>query len=91
MATPVRVSEQFKRALKAKPPDQQQRVKGAVEKLIIEPRRKGTHRVRGAQGVYEFRINGGNRLTFYWDGPTVVLLTNCDHDKTLARPGRKNT
>lgn len=88
MSFAVEFTSQFKRALKAKTPKQQARVEAAVKQLAENPRHNSlrTHRVRGSRGLYEARIDGGNRLTFQWDGSTLVLRTNCDHDKVLNRP-----
>ena len=87
MAQAVVFTEQFKRALKAKTPDERKRVKAAIARLLENPHRKGTHRVRGTVGVWEARINGGNRLTFCRHDGRIVMLNNCHHDRVLKYPG----
>ena len=44
-----------------------------------------THRVWGQPGVFEARLDRGNRLTFHWEGDTIVLRNHCNHD-ILDRP-----
>jgi hypothetical protein len=35
--------------------------------------------VEGNQ-VFEARAGAGDRVTFYWDGPRIVLENHCKHD-----------
>ncbi len=80
--TPVRLTPGFKRAYKKKTAEMRQVLDDAVLQLRKDPRHPGlrTHRVWGRKGVYEARLDKGNRLTFEWDGPTIVLLAHCNHD-----------
>ncbi len=80
--TPIRVTASFKRSYKKKPPEMQAVIDRAVTQLRDNPRHPGlrTHRVWGRHGVYEARLDSGNRMTFHWEGPTVVLRAHCNHD-----------
>ncbi len=80
--TPVRISKRFKKQLQKKPRDMQTAIANAVTQLRADHRHKGlhTHRVQGQPGVFEARIDQANRLTFHWDGDTIVLRNHCNHD-----------
>lgn len=60
----------------------QEAVANAVAQLRTDHRHPGlrTHRVWGKKGVFEARLDAGNRLTFHWDGDTIVLRNHCSHD-----------
>jgi hypothetical protein len=62
-------------------------IRDAVTQLRKDPRHNSlrTHRVWGTPGVYEARLDGGNRLTFHWEADTIVLRKHCSHD-VLKRP-----
>jgi hypothetical protein len=80
--TPVIVTAPFQRKLAKKPKAMQQAILECVRRLRVDPHHPGlrTHRVQGRRGVFEARIDGGNRLTFAWSGDTIVLRTHCNHD-----------
>jgi mRNA interferase RelE/StbE len=80
--TPIRIPAHFRKKLRKKPPEMRSKVLEAVSRLQDDPRHPGlrTHRVWGTPGVFEARLDQGNRLTFHWDGPTLVLRTHCSHD-----------
>lgn len=80
--TPIEVAPRFKRAYKKKTPEMQAVIQAAVVQLRTDHRHNGlrTHRVWGKPGVYEARLDRGNRLTFHWDGGTIVLRNHCNHD-----------
>lgn len=86
--TPVRISKTFKKRLKKKPEEMQDRIARAVTQLRKDPSHPGlrTHRVWGKKGVYEARLDAGNRLTFHWEGDLLVLRSHCNHDEVLRRP-----
>jgi hypothetical protein len=44
-----------------------------------------THPVRGHRGVFEAYVDRANRVTFHYDGATVVMRRHCNHD-ILRRP-----
>lgn len=83
----MRVSPGFKKLYGKKPAAMQATIDKAVTQLRTDPRHNSlhTHRVWGRRAVWEARLDGGNRLTFHWDGPTIVLRTHCNHD-VLERP-----
>ena len=80
--TPVRATPTFKRAYKKKPRAMQDVIDKAVTQLRVDPHHPGlrTHRISGRKSVYEARLDGGNRLTFHWEGPLIVLRAHCNHD-----------
>lgn len=86
--TPVDISDQFARAYKKKPRAMQEMVNTAVTQLRVDWRHPGlhTHPVKGCKGVFEARLNKGNRLTFEWEGDTIVLRNNCNHDILKRKP-----
>ncbi len=85
--TPVEATLAFRRAYKAKPEPMRKAIREAVTQLRRDHTHNGlrTHRIQGAKGVYEARLNGGNRLTFHWRDDTIVLRKHCNHD-ILKRP-----
>jgi len=85
--TPVRITPSFKRAYKRKTREMQCVIDRAVTQLRTDPHHPGlpTHRVWGRKSVFEARLDGGNRLTFHWEGPTIVLRAHCHHD-ILKKP-----
>jgi hypothetical protein len=85
---PWRPTPTFRRRLQGKTPQQQGRVLECIRTLIVDPRYPGlrTRGVQGARGVFEARIDRSLRLTFEWDGDTIVLRNNCRHDETEAHP-----
>jgi putative component of toxin-antitoxin plasmid stabilization module len=85
--TPVRVTPRFKKLYSKKPEEMKTVIDGAVTQLRVDPRHNGlhTHRVWGAKGVWEARLDKGNRLTFHWDGDTIVLRAHCNHE-ILKKP-----
>jgi hypothetical protein len=85
--TPVEISSRFRKQLRKKPAAMQEAIAEAVTQLRKDYRHPGlrTHRVWGQAGVYEARLDAGNRLTFHWDADTIVLRAHCNHD-ILNRP-----
>lgn len=84
----IKIAPAFKRQLKKKPPDAKKRVANAVTQLRVDPTHNSlrTHPVKKKAGVFEARLDKGGRLTFHWDGSTIVLRANCSHDAVLRRP-----
>jgi mRNA interferase RelE/StbE len=59
-----------------------------IRQLRTDPRHPSlrTKKMKGTtEDVYEVRIDQGNRLTFHWEGGTIVLRNHCNHD-ILRRP-----
>ncbi len=80
--TPVLIDKAFRRRLKKKSPEMQLAISEAVTRLRTDWRHSGlrTHHVQGTRGIYEARLDRGNRLTFHWDDDTIVLRNHCNHD-----------
>lgn len=81
------MDEKFKKRLSKKPAPLQAAILATIEKLGDDPHRPGlrTSALSGFPGVFYARIDRGNRLTFEWDGDTIVLRNHCNHD-ILATP-----
>lgn len=75
------IPPQFKKVLSKKPAQLQAAILECVQRLGDNPRHPSlkTHRVRGARGVFEAYVDMANRVTFEWDGDTIVLRNNCNH------------
>ncbi len=84
----LRPTKTFKKAFKKKTPDQQGVIERALKLLAEDPRHNSlhTHRIRSVDGVWGARATQGNRITFEWDGDTIVLRNNCSHDEALRKP-----
>lgn len=80
--TPISTEPRWRRAYKKKPKAMQAVIDAAVLKLRIDPRDPslGTHRIWSAKGVWAADLDRGNRITFHWDGDTIVLRNHCNHD-----------
>jgi hypothetical protein len=80
--TPIETSPGFRRAYKRKPEPMRAAIKATIKQLRTDSRHPGlhTHKVQGAIGVWEAYVDGANRLTFHWEGDTIVLRNHCNHD-----------
>jgi hypothetical protein len=86
---PIVIPDQFKELVDSK----QAPLAGAIAKCVAllgeNPRHPGlqTHPVRGTRNpkVFEAYVDMKNRVTFHWDGDTIVLRNNCHHD-IIKRP-----
>lgn len=87
MAYRLRASKRFKKARAQKTASDRAEVDRALRLLAANPRHNGlhTHKVQGAVGVWESRIDQANRLTWNYDGDVIVLRMSCRHD-ILKRP-----
>lgn len=85
--TPVEIDKAFKKRLANKTPAMQSAILEAVKRLREDPRHPGlhTHRIKGRPGVFGARLDKGNRLTFRWEGSTIVLLNHCNHQQVLGK------
>ncbi len=78
------VPDQFKELVERKQPP----LAGAIVKCVAllgeNPRHPSlqTHPVRGTRNpkVFEAYVDMKNRVTFHWEGDTIVLRNNCHHD-----------
>lgn len=86
---PLTIPEEFTKALDAKEPKLAGAITRCVQKLGQNPRIPGlqTHPVQGTRDpkVFEAYVDLKNRVTWYWEGETIVLLAHCNHD-ILKRP-----
>jgi hypothetical protein len=86
---PLRIPEVFTAALDAKEAELAGAIARCVHKLGANPRSPGlqTHPVQGTRNpkVFEAYVDKKNRVTWHWDGGTIVLLAHCNHD-ILKRP-----
>jgi hypothetical protein len=64
-----------------KPPALRAAILECVRQLGLNPRHPSlqTHKVKGTPGVFEAYVDKANRVTFEWDGGTIVLRNNCNH------------
>lgn len=83
----LEIPEAFKRSAKKKDMPLQRAIARCVELLADNPRHPGlqAHRMQGQPGVWEAYVDQANRVTFHYDGSTIVLRKNCNHD-ILRRP-----
>lgn len=88
MAHKVAVDPAFKRRLKAKSQQQRAAIRACIEKLADNPRHPSLQSRRlqsSRERVFYVRINRGDRLTYHWDGDTIVLRNHCNHQDILGR------
>lgn len=84
----MRLPKPFRRRLRKKTPQEQAAIARTIKKLREDARRSGLRvsKLGGTDSVFEVRIDKSRRLTFEWEGDTMVLLNHCDHDKVLNNP-----
>ncbi|MEK6328250.1 MAG: hypothetical protein AABM66_12120 [Actinomycetota bacterium] len=89
----LRIPDEFVKALDRKEPNLAGAISRCVHKLGKNPRIPGlqTHPIQGTRNpkIFEAYVDLKNRVTWYWDGGEIVLLTHCNHD-VLKRPRRSN-
>jgi len=87
--TPVRIDKSFKKRLGKKEPKMRASIVEAITRLRKDRDHPGlkTKSLRGQPGIFSARLDQGNRLTFCWDGDTIVLLNHCNHDILSGRKG----
>jgi hypothetical protein len=85
---PLLIPPDFKRELGRKPPALQAAILECVQRLGENTRHPSlrTHRVQGQRGVFEAYVDRANRVTFHYEGPTVVMRRHCNHDILRRRP-----
>jgi len=67
----------------------QAKVLECVTRLGEDPRHPGlqTHRMQGRPGVWEARVDQGNRVTFNYESDgSITLRMNCNHDVLSRNP-----
>lgn len=85
--TRLRVPKPLKKKLAKKTPEMQGAINACLRQLRQDPHHPGlrTSSVGGRKGVFEARVSKGNRVTFFWDGPVVVIENHCNHEITGGR------
>jgi mRNA interferase RelE/StbE len=80
--TPLRIPRPLKRKLERKPPAMQAAIIACFRQLRENPHHPGlrTSKVGGRSGVFEARVDQKNRVTFFWEGPRIVIENHCNHD-----------
>lgn len=79
---PVEYMPRFVKTYRKKPPEMQLAIKKAVTQLRSDPRHKSLRakKMEGhSEGVWEARVTEGDRLTYHWEGGTIVLRRHCNH------------
>lgn len=79
--TPVEVPRPLKRKLAKKPAKMQAAIAASILQLRKDWRHPGLGCNKlGGTNVYHAKVDEGNRITFYWDGDTIVIENHCNHD-----------
>jgi hypothetical protein len=53
----------------------------AIRQLRIDWQHPGLASSKlGGTEIYHAKVSKGNRITFYWDGDTIVIENHCNHD-----------
>jgi hypothetical protein len=79
--TPMRVPRPLKKSLEKKTPEMQAAIVECFRRLRTDYRHPGlhAHRVRGTKDLWEAYVDQKNRVTFFWDGPMIVVENHCSH------------
>jgi hypothetical protein len=89
--TPLRLPRPLRKKLAKKTPQAQGAIVGCIRQLRIDWRYPGLKakklagRTVDGNQVFEARATAGDRVTFYWDGPRIVVENHCKHDDALRR------
>jgi hypothetical protein len=85
---PYRIPPQFKKVLRKKESALQAAILECVARLGEDPTHPSlrVHRVQGKPGVWEAYVDKANRVTYHWEGSTIVLRMNCNHDIIRRAP-----
>jgi hypothetical protein len=85
---PLQIPRRFRSRLAKKTPPLQASILAAIKQLADNPRHPGlhSHKVRGRPGVWESYVDQANRLTWQWQGGTILLRNHCNHDIIAKSP-----
>lgn len=89
--TPLRVPKPLRKKLGKKSQQAQGAILGCLRQLRVDWRHVGLRakkldgRLVDGNPVFEARATGGDRVTFYWDGPVIVVENHCHHDMLKRR------
>ena len=85
--TPLRVPKPLRKKLAKKDPKAQGAILGCFRQLRedwrspgLMAKKMGGRRAPNGGPVFEARVTEGDRVTFYWDGPRIVIENHCKHD-----------
>lgn len=85
-----RTDRRFKRRFEKKPKHQQAGVMKCIAQVAEGVQSTGLRTkkldVRGPHEVFYCRMGRGPRVTFHWEGSTIVFRNHCDHDDVLRSP-----
>lgn len=78
----------FRRAYRKKTDEMRQVIDKTILQLRTDHRHPGlnAHKMWGHPGVWEAYMDRANRLTFHWEGDTIVLRNHCNHDILKRSP-----
>jgi mRNA interferase RelE/StbE len=85
---PLRVPKRLKKKLRAKPEPTRRAIAGCLRQLEDDPFHPGlrTKKMGGRGGnIFESRASRGDRVTWFWDGPRIVVEDHCKHDIVEGR------
>ena len=77
----IRLTDRFKKDYQKLPPNIQQRVDEKLRFLLRDPRHPSlrVHKLRGAEGLWEFSVTMNYRVIFEIEGGYYVLLRVGSH------------
>jgi hypothetical protein len=85
--TPVRIPKPLKKKLEKKEHSSQGAIVACIRQLREDWRHNSlkTKKLQGrtapnGEPVFEARATKGDRVTFYWEGPRIVIENHCHHD-----------
>jgi hypothetical protein len=80
--TPVRIPRPLKKSLAKKTPQMQDAILSCIRQLRVDWSHPGLRAssMKGRPGVFEAKVDRRNRVTFFWDGPVIVVENHCKHD-----------
>ena len=79
--TPVEIPKPLKKKLAKKPPAMQAAILVAIRQLREDWRHPSLDSSKlGGTEIYHAKVSKGNRVTFFWDGPVIVIENHCNHD-----------
>ena len=81
-------TENFKRAWQQLGEEQKALARKAIDNLIKDMRYPALRikKIKGIENVWEARVSRSLRMTFQFEGDTVILRNIGQHDETLERP-----
>jgi hypothetical protein len=85
----VEIPKSFRRRLRKKSHEMQGAIARCIETLLSDPQNNGlaVHPVEGSPGVWEAKVDKGNRITFeYGSDRRIILRNHCNHDILRRNP-----